>query len=112
MAPESEIEFGEIDVDEIEMLEDDEDVEIVDSTSALFERSVKRTLRRWRYEAFEVDGSPAAVRLERTFEFNLEGHALADRDRNIRCAKVTGSRLCRSRTGYDDLGVVVVYNDP
>jgi TonB family protein len=89
-----------------------EDVSIVDSTSAQFERPVKRTLRRWRYEPFLVGGEPVAIKVERTFEFDLEGQAMTERERNVRCAKVTGSRLCRSRTGYDDLGVVVVYNEP
>lgn len=89
-----------------------EDVTIVESTASLFERPVKRSLKKWRYEPFLADGEPIELTLERTFEFDMEGQSLADRERNARCAKVTGSRLCRSRTGYDDLGVVVVYNDP
>jgi TonB family protein len=88
------------------------DVTVVESTASLFERPVKRSLRKWRYEPFLADGEPVKQTLERTFEFDLETGALADRERNVRCAKVTGSRPCRSRTGYDDLGVVVVYNDP
>ena len=88
------------------------DVTIVESTASLFERPVRRSLRKWRYEPFMADGEPVKLTLERTFEFDVETAAFADRERNVRCAKVTGSRLCRSRTGYDDLGVVVVYNDP
>lgn len=89
-----------------------DDVTIVESTASLFERPVKRSLRKWRYEPFLADGEPVKLMLERTFEFDMEGQSMADQERNVRCAKITGSRLCRSRTGYDDLGVVVVYNDP
>lgn len=88
-----------------------DDVAIVDSTARIFEKPVLKALKRWRYEPFRLDGEPVRARVTRTFQFELETDQIPLTEKNGRCRKVTGSRLCRSRAAYDDLGVVVVYNN-
>lgn len=87
------------------------DVAIVDSTARIFERPVLKAVKKWRYEPFLLDGEPVRARVTHTFQFELETDQSPMTEEDGRCKKVTGSRLCRSRAAYDDLGVVVVYNN-
>jgi len=87
------------------------DVAILDSTARIFERPVLKAVKKWRYEPFLLDGEPVRARVTHTFQFELETDQIPMTEEDGRCKKVTGSRLCRSRAAYDDLGVVVVYNN-
>jgi TonB family protein len=76
-----------------------------------FDAAVRRAVRKWRHEPFMVEGQPVAASITRTFEFAIRGEALtADASDADGCRRVTGSRLCRSRNAYAELGVVVVLN--
>jgi len=87
------------------------DITIVDSTARIFERPVLKALRKWRYEPFLLDGEPVRARVSHTFQFELEADKVSMTEESGRCKKVTGSRLCRSRTTREGVGVVVVYNN-
>jgi TonB family protein len=77
----------------------------------LFETSVRRAVRKWRHEPFVLEGRPVTASVTRTFEFGIRGEPVEGSARDDdRCRRVTGSRLCRSRDGYEELGVVVVHN--
>ncbi len=87
-----------------------EDVTVVDSTSPMFEGPVLKALKKWRYEPFLLDNEPVRARVSHTFQFELEAGQAPLAEDSGRCRKITGSRLCRPRPAYDDLGVVIVYN--
>ena len=76
-----------------------------------FVAAVRKAVRRWRHEPFLADGEPVGARVTRTFEFAIRKEPLAAGEKpGAGCQRVTGSRLCRSRDAYQELGIVVVHN--
>jgi TonB family protein len=73
------------------------DIQVVASSDRIFERPVRRALKSWRFEPFLVDGTPSQQTLQRTFNFELEEPGIAGT--NQACQTVTGTRLCRGRSG-------------
>ena len=77
----------------------------------IFQASVLKAVRRWRYEPFLDDGEPVGARVTRTFEFAIRKEPLAAGEKpGAGCQRVTGSRICRSKDAYQELGIVVVHN--
>ena len=76
-----------------------------------FVAAVRKAVRRWRHEPFLADGEPVGARVTRTFEFAIRREPLAAGEKpGAGCQRVTGSRLCRSKDAYQELGIVVVHN--
>jgi TonB family protein len=77
----------------------------------IFQASVLKSVRRWRHEPFLADGEPVGARVTRTFEFAIRKEPLAAGEKpGAGCQRVTGSRICRSKDAYQELGIVVVHN--
>ena len=90
-------------VDELEVLSAD--------PGKTFEATVRKAIRRWRHEPYLADGEPVAASVTRTFEFAIRNEPLAAGEKPATgCRRVTGSRLCRSKDAYQELGIVVVHN--
>jgi TonB family protein len=76
-----------------------------------FVAAVRKAVRRWRHEPFLADGEPVGARVTRTFEFAIRKEPMAAGEKpGAGCRRVTGSRLCRSKDAYQELGIVVVHN--
>jgi protein TonB len=88
-----------------------ENVEILDAVPAqIFDNTVVKALRKWRYEPFTVDGVPSDQTVTQVFEFNVERGGLEETEKPARCRRSTGTRLCRDSMDPGIVGVSVVYN--
>jgi TonB family protein len=77
-----------------------------------FERAVREALQHWRYQPFAIDGEPIRRMVERSFDFGLAQPQPQAVAWTGPCQKVTGTRICRSERGYEDLALTVVGTTP
>ena len=87
------------------------DVEVLSARpEGVFDKAVVKAVRKWRHEPFLAEGEKVVGSVTRTFDFGIRREEIDAETQAAACRKVTGSRICRSGKGYQELGVVVVHN--